>query len=202
MLHRVPALLALSFALTVAGCDKGPKAGATPAPTTAAAPGTAPAAPADPTAAAAAGVTPVIDPAAAAAGQSFGAGVKLPESTPIATILKDPKAFAGKTVRAEGLIVDVCPKRGCWFEMAGPNPGEKLRFKVVDGEMVFPLDAKGKYAVAEGTLSVKDMTLEDSVAYAKYQAEEKGETFDPATVTAPISVVRIDGTGALIRDKM
>lgn len=199
MLHRVPALLALSLALVAAGCDKGPKAGATPAPTTAAAPG---AATANPAAAAAAGVTPVADPAASGAGQSFGAGIKLPESTPIATILKDPKAFAGKTVRAEGLIVDVCPKRGCWFEMAGAGPGEKLRFKVVDGEMVFPLDAKGKYAVAEGVLSVKDMTLEDSVAYAKYQAEEKGETFDPASVTAPISVVRIDGTGALIRDKM
>lgn len=194
MLHRVSALLALSFALTVAGCDKGPKAGATPAPTTT----TAPAAPAAPGVAAAA----VVDPTAAAAGQSFGAGIKLPESTPIATILKDPKAFNGKTVRAEGLIVDVCPKRGCWFEMAGAAPGEKLRFKVVDGEMVFPLDAKGKYAVAEGTVSVKDMTLEDSVAYAKYQAEEKGEAFDPATVTAPISVVRIDGTGAQIRDKM
>lgn len=200
MLHRVPALLVLSLALVAAGCDKGPKAGATAAPTTAAAPA-APTAPST-AAAAAAGVTPIVDPAAAGAGQSFGAGIKLPESTPIATILKDPKSFAGKTVRAEGMIVDVCPKRGCWFEMAGAGPGEKLRFKVVDGEMVFPLDAKGKYAVAEGTLSVKEMSLEDSVAYAKYQAEEKGEAFDPATVTAPMSVVRIDGTGALIRDKM
>ncbi len=186
------ASLALLAALAATGCSKGPKTKANAAATEAAKPGatakagdTAPAAPAAP----------------AATGESFGAGVKLPDSTPIATILADPKAFAGKTVRAEGMIVDVCPKRGCWFEMAGPNPGEKLRFKVVDGEMVFPLDAKGKWAVAEGVLSVKDMSLEDSVAYAKYQAEEKGEPFDPASVTAPMSVVRIDGTGALIRDK-
>lgn len=196
------ASLALIAALAAAGCLKGPKTDAKAAPAaTAAKPadGAATAAkPADGTASAA---KPEGTATPTAAGQSFGAGVKLPDSTPIATILANPKDYAGKTVRAEGMIVDVCPKRGCWFEMAGPNPGEKLRFKVVDGEMVFPLDAKGKWAVAEGVLSVKDMSLEDSVAYAKYQAEEKGEAFDPASVTAPMSVVRIDGTGALIRDK-
>ena len=186
------ASLALIAALAAAGCSKGPKTDAKAAPAATAAK------PADGTASAA---KPEGTATPTAAGQSFGAGVKLPDSTPIATILANPKDYAGKTVRAEGMIVDVCPKRGCWFEMAGPNPGEKLRFKVVDGEMVFPLDAKGKWAVAEGVLSVKDMSLEDSVAYAKYQAEEKGEAFDPASVTAPMSVVRIDGTGALIRDK-
>lgn len=186
MLHRL-ASLAIIVTVAVTGCDKGPKAKAAPSPT---------AATADP------GAKPEGNGTVTASGQSFGAGVKLPASTPIATILADPKAYAGKTVRAEGMIVDVCPKRGCWFEMAGPNPGEKLRFKVVDGEMVFPIDAKGKYAVAEGVLAVTEMSLEDSVAYAKYQAEEKGAAFDPASVTAPISVVRLDGTGALIRDKM
>ena len=189
------ASFALLAALAAAGCSKGPKADAN------AKPAAAPTAAAKPEGAGAAAAKPEGTGAATAAGQSFGAGVKLPDSTPIATILANPKDYAGKTVRAEGMIVDVCPKRGCWFEMAGPNPGEKLRFKVVDGEMVFPLDAKGKWAVAEGVLSVKDMSLEDSVAYAKYQAEEKGEAFDPASVTAPMSVVRIDGTGALIRDK-
>jgi hypothetical protein len=194
------AILFLSSVLALAAaCDKGPKPGAASAASPAAAPSNAAAAAPAPGAATVAAPAPS---APVTGGQTFGAGVKLAETTAIATLLADPKAYAGKTVRAEGLIVDVCPKRGCWFEMAGAGPGEKLRFKVVDGEMVFPLDAKGKYAVAEGTLSVKDMTLEDSVAYAKYQAEEKGETFDPATVTAPISVVRIDGTGALIRDKM
>lgn len=177
--------LSLSFVLALAasGCDKGPK---TSSAQPAAASTTAPAAATAP---------------AASAGQSFGAGVKLTEATPIAAVLAAPKDFAGKTVRAEGMIVDVCPKRGCWFDMAGAEPGQKLRFKVVDGEMVFPVDAKGKYAVAEGVVSVKEMSLEDSVAYAKYQAEEKGEAFDPASVTAPITVVRIDGTGAQIRDR-
>ena len=185
--------------LALAGCDKGPKTGAG-APTT-----TAPAGPVAPTAGAApaAAATPAAAAAATPTGTTFGAGVKLASSTPIATILADPKAYAGKSVRVDGMIVDVCPKRGCWMDLAGTAPGEKIKFKVTDGEMVFPVDAKGKYATAEGVITVKELSLEDSVAYAKYQAEEYGGgTFDPASVTAPITVVKLDGTGAVLRDRL
>ena len=135
---------------------------------------------------------------AAAPGKTFGAGVKLAQSTPIDTILKDPKAWNGKTVRVEGMIVDVCPKRGCWMELAGSEPGQKLKFKVTDGEMVFPMDAKGKKAVAEGVVAVKELTLEESKQYAEYQAKEYGKPYDPASITAPMVIARIDGTGAVI----
>lgn len=190
-MSRTRALSAAAFAaifglLAIAGCDKGPKAAAKTAPTVAA---TA-------TGGTAAGATTPTP----GGGSVFGAGVKLETSTPISTILADPKSFAGKSVRVEGMVVDVCPKRGCWMDLAGSAPGEKLKFKVVDGQMTFPLDAKGKYATAEGVVSVNEMSLEDSVEYAKYEAEETGKTFDPATVTAPITVVKLDGTGAILRD--
>ena len=174
--------------LAITGCDKGPKAGAKAAPTTAAT---------TPTAAPTGAATPT-----PASGNVFGAGVKLEASTPISAILGDPKAFAGKSVRVEGMVVDVCPKRGCWMDLAGTEPGQKLKFKVVDGVMTFPMDAKGKYATAEGVVSVKELSLEDSVEYAKYQAEETGKTFDPASVTGPTTVIKLDGTGAILRDKI
>src|SRR3954466_7823256 len=101
-----------------------------------------------------------------AKGQTFGAGVKLTTTTPIAAIIAEPKKFAGQTVRVEGLVTDVCEMRGCWFEMAGEKPGEKLRFKVTDGEMVFPVDSKGKHAVAEGVVAVHDLSLDDTKAMA------------------------------------
>ena len=189
--------------LALTGCDEGPKTGAG-APTTTAP--SAPVAPVAPTAISPAGGAPgaaVVPAAAAPTGTTFGAGIKLTSTTPISTILADPKAFAGKSVRVDGMIVDVCPKRGCWMDLAGAAPGEKIKFKVTDGEMVFPVDAKGKYATAEGVISVKELSLEDSVAYAKYQAEEYGGgTFDPASVTAPITVVKLDGTGAVLRDRL
>ncbi|HWU85677.1 MAG TPA: DUF4920 domain-containing protein [Kofleriaceae bacterium] len=169
--------------LPLAACDKGPKAGEAKTATEQPAQGTAAAQAAQ----------------AAPAGQTFGAGVKLAASTPIDTILADPKAFQGKTVRVEGMVTDVCPKRGCWFEMAGDAAGKKLKFKVTDGEMVFPVDAKGRHAVAEGVVAVRELSLEESKQYAEYEAKEYGRPFDPASITKPTSVVRLDGTGAVLR---
>ncbi|MBA3540897.1 MAG: DUF4920 domain-containing protein [Deltaproteobacteria bacterium] len=136
---------------------------------------------------------------AALTGTTFGAGVKLAETTPISAVLADPKAFNGKTVRVEGMVTDVCPKRGCWFEMAGSAPGQKLRFKVTDGEMVFPPDSKGKTAVAEGVVVAREMSIEESKQFAEYQAKEYKIAYDPASITKPTVSVRIDGTGAVFK---
>lgn len=132
-----------------------------------------------------------------AKGQSFGAGVKLASATPIESILSEPTKFAGQTVRVEGIVTDVCQMRGCWFEMAGEKAGQKLRFKVTDGEMVFPAESKGKHAVAEGVVAVHELSLEDSKEYAAEEARENNKPFDPASVTTPTRIVRLDGTGAV-----
>jgi hypothetical protein len=149
-----------------------------------------------------AGAAAATAPAAAAegAGTVYGAGVSQTEAVAMATLLADPRAYEGKAVRVEGTVTDVCPKRGCWFEMAGEQPGQKMRFKVRDGEMVFPMDAKGKYALAEGVVAVQSLSLEETRQYLEYQAREYGSTVDPASVTEPMTIVRLDGTGAVIRD--
>ena len=133
--------------------------------------------------------------------KKFGAGVSMTETTTVDQLLANPNAYKGKTIRVEGTVTDVCPKRGCWFELAGDKPGQKVRFKVTDGEMVFPMDSKGMYAVAQGQVAVKDMTLEETKQYAEYQAKEYGKPYDPASITQPMQNVRIDGTGAIFRDK-
>ena len=189
-------MLLCSVALLAAGCDKGPKAGAANAASVSAAPT------AVPVAEGAAGATaPAPAPSGKVDGTAYGAGVQLAASTPIDTILADPAAYNGKPVRVEGLITDVCPKRGCWMELAGTAPGQKLRFKVTDGQIVFPLDAKGKYALAEGVLAVRELSIEETRANAEYQAKEYGIAYDPASITKPSSLVRIDGTGAVLRDQ-
>ena len=136
----------------------------------------------------------------AAKGKTFGAGIKVASATPIDSILAEPKKYAGQTVRIEGMVTDVCPMRGCWMELAGEQPGHKLRFKVTDGEMVFPPDAKGKKAVAEGVVAVHELSLEDTKAYAEEEAREKNEPFDASKITEPKQIVRLDGTGALLVD--
>ncbi|MEO7095985.1 MAG: DUF4920 domain-containing protein [Polyangiales bacterium] len=191
-MQRFSLAVTLAASLLATACDKGPTKSSTAEPTPAMAsatpPGTAPA----PTAPAVA--------KSVVSGQSFGAGVTLVETASIDAILADPSAFKGKTVRVEGMVLDVCPKRGCWMELAGKEPGHKLKFKVADGDMVFPADSKGKTAVAQGAIAVNELSIEDSKAQAEYEAKEYGKPFDPASITKPMLVVRLDGTGAVFRD--
>lgn len=186
MLPTLTRSLCLLLPLLVASCDKGPtKNGSQPAVASA------------PTSTGAA-----VAPTTALEGTKFGAGVTLTDTVAVDAILANPDAFKGKTVRVEGMVTDVCPKRGCWFELASSQPGQKLKFKVTDGDMVFPMDAKGKIAVAQGEVSVRVLTLEETKQFAEYEAKEYGKAYDPASVTSPKSIVRIDGTGAVFRDKI
>jgi hypothetical protein len=171
--------------LSLAGCDKSTER-----------PSKAAAKPAEST------VTQSATPVAAdMKGTKYGAGVTQPAAVSVDEILANPKAYAGKPVRVEGMVTDVCPKRGCWFEIAGSKPGQKLRFKVQDGDMVFPMEAKGKFAVAQGMLAIKDLSLEETQKLAEYQSQEYGIAYDPASITGPSTQVRLDGTGAVIRDQ-
>lgn len=139
-------------------------------------------------------------PAVAANGTKYGAGVVLPQSISIAELQSNPDKYEGQEVRIEGLVTGVCPKRGCWFDMAGEEPGQTVRFKVEDGVMVFPMEANGKYAVAQGKVRKMPMNLEQSKRWARHQRDEYGGDLDPDSITEPLTLVRLDGSGAMIRD--
>ncbi len=145
------------------------------------------------------GVTLLCSLAIATPKKKYGKSLSLKKVTPISTILETPDKFKGKKLLVEGTIVDVCAKRGCWIMIAGDKEFEKLRFKVEDGVITFPMDAKGKKARAEGILSVETASKEDLIAEGKKHAEETGEKFDPATVTGPETYIQLNGIGAEVR---
>jgi len=128
--------------------------------------------------------------------QSLGAGVKLAEATAIGSIAAKPDDFLGKAVRIEGQVTAVCEMRGCWMELAADG-GEAMRIKVDDGDIVFPVAAKGKRAAAEGVVEAVDMDRKGYVKFRKHEAEETGVAFDEATIgDGPFRIVRLKGTGA------
>ena len=131
--------------------------------------------------------------------ETYGDGVTVEEATPIAKILADPDAFIGKTVRVEGGVLDVCPKKGCWIEVG--DEGENIRVKVDDGVIVFPAAAQGRIAAAQGEVEAVDMSRESYIGWLAHLAEEKGETFDELGADlgdGPFRIIRIKGTGARI----
>jgi hypothetical protein len=135
----------------------------------------------------------------AMAGTPYGKGVNLQETTPISRIYDDPGTYVGKTVKVEGLIVDVCSTRGCWMSIASDRAFETLRIKVADGEIVFPITARGKRSVVQGRVQEISMTRDQAIEYKKHQAEESGKPFDPASVTGPVKYYQIRATGAVIQ---
>ncbi|MGE5189973.1 MAG: DUF4920 domain-containing protein [Gemmatimonadota bacterium] len=90
----------------------------------------------------------------AMAGTEFGGGVTLERSSSVSDILAEPGAWVGRTVKVTGRVVDVCPHRGCWMDLAGERPGQAIRVKVEDGVIVFPASAKGRRATVQGAVEM------------------------------------------------
>ncbi len=134
-----------------------------------------------------------------AAEKKYGKKLTLKEKTKISTILEKPEAFKGKRVLVEGVVTAVCKMKGCWIQIGSEKEFDAIRFKVDDGVIVFPQDAQGRTALAEGVVSVTTVSAEDQIKEGQMHAKETGEKFDPATVTGPKVTVQIKGEGAVIR---
>jgi len=128
----------------------------------------------------------------------LGKPLSVKEPVSIATLLAHPDDYAGKTVQVKGKITEVCQMMGCWMDLVGDG-GQKIRIKVNDGEIVFPKDASGKAAVAEGRFTKTVLTRDQAVAQAEEEAQETGRKFDPASVKSGMTLYQIQGTGAVIQ---
>jgi hypothetical protein len=130
----------------------------------------------------------------------LGKPLTLKETTPIETVMSTPASFTGKVVQVKGKITEVCQMQGCWMALTDVKTNQMIRIKVNDGEIVFPTEAVGKSAIAEGTLTKIELTKEQAIASAKHEAEERGRKFDPAAIKSGRTIYQIRGTGAVVLD--
>ncbi len=144
-------------------------------------------------------LTIVISISVFAQSEKYGRDLTLKEKTEISKILSAPEEYVGKTVLVEGEVLDVCQMAGCWMELKSDAKDQKIKIKVKDGDIVFPVEAKGKNAVVEGTVYKIELTKEEAVEYYEHVAAEQGTEFDPATVTGPVTFYQIKGLGAEIK---
>lgn len=134
------------------------------------------------------------------ASQSFGPSFDFSKSAPVtvAQVLAKPDSFLQQPFTVQGKIDAVCEKKGCWMQFATGAAEPTFRLKVKDGDMEFPVSAKGKTAFAYGSLKAKAMTLEQSKTYLKHRAEEQGEAFDAAKVTSAVTLYQFEPVSVLI----
>ncbi len=131
----------------------------------------------------------------------LGSELSLTEKTKISDILSDPESYLDKTVLVEGEVLEVCPHMGCWMDLESDVEGEKIKIKVKDGDIVFPVEAKGKTALVEGKVYKLELTQEEAIEYLEHIADESGQEFDPSAITGPMTIYQIKGLGAEILEK-
>ena len=134
----------------------------------------------------------------ASASGPLGKPLTLKQQTPIAELASQPQKYVDKTVQVRGKVAEVCEKMGCWMNLVDPQTNARVRIKVKDGEIVFPKEAVGRTAVAEGKFVRIELTREQAIERARHEAEENNKPFDPSTITGPVTIYQIQGTGAVI----
>ncbi len=128
----------------------------------------------------------------------LGVPLTLKDPISIDRLSASPADYVGKIVQVKGKVTEVCQMAGCWMALIDTASNKMIRISVNDGEIVFPKDAVGKTAIAEGKLEKIEMTKEAAVEKARHEAEEQGRTFHPESIKSGSVTYRIRGTGAVI----
>jgi hypothetical protein len=132
----------------------------------------------------------------AAGPKKYGKPLTLKDTTKISDILAQPDTYNGKRVKVQGPIVAVCEMKGCWISIGSDKEFETIRFKVDDGVIVFPMDAKGMTATVEGVVTVAVLSEAEQLAQGEEMAKERKTKFDPKTVKGPKTSIQIKGEAA------
>jgi hypothetical protein len=126
---------------------------------------------------------------------TFGAGVDLTKATPLAAVAKRVKELHGRPVRVDGLLKDVCRKKGCWVVLRDGKSEVRVKFR--DYAFFVPRDASGRRAIVQGIVTEKTI----SEAEAKHYAEEGGDPAAAKTIKGPQKVLAFMATGVEILGK-
>ena len=81
---------------------------------------------------------------------NYGKAITLTTKQTIHELVSNENQYLNKDILISGEILEVCPMRGCWIKINDKSSDYNLRVKVTDGEIVFPLSSKGKYADIQG----------------------------------------------------
>ena len=105
----------------------------------------------------------------------YGSKITLEQISSISNILNNPDNYLNQQVLISGNIIDVCPMRGCWINVKEIQTDSKIRIKVIDGQIIFPLSSLAKNVIVQGTLQKLEFTRDQAINWKIHLAEEKGE---------------------------
>lgn len=98
-------------------------------------------------------------------------------------------------VRIEGIIQEVCQKKGCWMTMRMAD-GETIRITFKDYGFFLPMDASGRKAIMEGKAFVAITSVEELKHYAEDANKSKEEI---AKITKPERKLTFEARGVVLQ---
>jgi len=96
-------------------------------------------------------------------------------------------------VRISGEVTSVCQAKGCWMTLGKSEPPVFVKFK--DYAFFMPKDASGRMAIAEGVLTIKQETVEET----KHYLEDAGKAEEAAKVTEGRTVMQFMASGVALK---
>lgn len=111
------------------------------------------------------------------------------ETLAVASALDRATELNGKTVRLSGLVTAACQAKGCWMALAAGD-GREMRVTFRDYGFFVPKDLPGATVIAEGTLEVREVSVEEQRHLASDAGRPKAEIeaiLSPKTETALVA---------------
>ena len=105
---------------------------------------------------------------------NYGSVIDLKEFKQIKILIDNADEYLNTDVLISGTILEVCPMRGCWVNVKDNDSESRIRVKVTDGEIVFPLSSKGKQVNVQGTFTKLEFSEEQAKMWKIHLAEEQG----------------------------
>lgn len=126
--------------------------------------------------------------------EHFGLDFTLNESVPAGTVLSNPDAYVGQTVRVTGKVSDVCQKMGCWMVITDAD--KHMRITTKDHKFFVAKDGAGAICDLEGTVVKREANPERTAHYKSEQSEgapmPEAEVEGKATYEIVASAIRFD----------
>lgn len=122
----------------------------------------------------------------------FGDGIVEGPWVEVATMLQAPDQHVGKTVRLRGPITAICQTKGCWMHLGSEAEPVMVKFK--DYAFFVPKDASGRAAIVEGTLALRQETVEQT----RHYLEDAGKTEEAKKVTEGRKILFFMASGVAI----
>jgi hypothetical protein len=113
----------------------------------------------------------------------------------LASILKTPTDFDGKSVHVEGTVRKACEKKGCWMELASAEKdGPAVRVTFKDYAFFVPLDSAGSKVKVEGSVKVAELSKEKAEHFiaegAKVAKGKDGKYRDVQLVAVAVELTK------------